>query len=111
MSHFKLTRRAVSLGLAAGSITIIRRARAADFSLRHLQNLPVESPLQRRALELWAAVKAETQGRVDVQLVREGNGNTLDSLVKGDLAFITLAGNALSALVPAADVQATPYGF
>ena len=108
----KLTRREVGLGLAAaGSITIIRRARAADVTLHHLQNLPVESPLQKRALELWAAVKAETQGRVDVQVVREGNANTLDSLVKGDLAFITLAGNALSALVPAADVQATPYGF
>src|SRR5205823_9477753 len=65
MSYFKLTRREVGLGLAAaGSITIIRRARAADFTLHHLQNLPVESPLQKRALELWAAVRAETQGRV-----------------------------------------------
>jgi TRAP-type C4-dicarboxylate transport system substrate-binding protein len=32
-------------------------------------------------------------------------------LVKGDLAFMTLAGNGLASLVPAADVQATPYGF
>ena len=108
----KLTRRELGLGLAAaGSITIIHRARAADFTLRHLQTLPVESPLQKRALELWAAVKADTGGRVDVQVVRDGNGNSLDALVKGDLAFTTLAGNGLSALVPAADVQATPYGF
>jgi len=112
MSRLKLTRRDVSFGLAAaGSISIIHRARAADFSLRHSHNLPVESPLHKRSLELWAAVKADTGGRVDVQVVREGDANNLDSLVKGNLGFITLAGNGLSALVPPADVQATPYGF
>jgi len=46
---------------------------------------------------------------VDVQIVHTDGG--LDNLVKGDLAFTTLAGNGLAALLPAADVQATPYGF
>jgi len=58
---------------------------------------------------MWAAVKAETNGRVDVQIVHTDGG--LDNLVKGDLAFTTLAGNGLASLLPAADVQATPYGF
>jgi len=35
----------------------------------------------------------------------------MDMLTKGELAFMTLAGNGLASLMPAADVQATPYGF
>lgn len=106
------TRRQVSLGLAAagGMILTTRRARAAEITLRHSHNLPVDSPLHKRATEMWAAVRAETGGKVDVQITREADFN-LDTLVKGELAFMTLAGNGLASLVPAADVQATPYGF
>ncbi len=111
MAETRVTRRRVNLGLAAtGAAAIIAsRARAAEFTLSHNHNLPVESPLHKRAVEMWAAVKAETQGRVDVQITRGDAG--LDKLVGGGLAFMTLAGNGLSSLVPAADVQATPYGF
>src|SRR5215467_8414592 len=105
-----LTRRHVNLGLAASGLTLItRKARAAEFTLKHNHNLPVESPLHKRATELWAAVKAETNGRVDVQITRGDAG--LNDLVDGSLAFMTLAGNGLSAILPAFDVQATPYGF
>jgi tripartite ATP-independent transporter DctP family solute receptor len=111
MAHSTLTRRHVNLGLAAiGAVTILPgRARAAEFTLRHNHNLPTESPLHKRATEMWAAIRAETGGRVDVQISRGDAG--LDMLVQGDLAFMTLAGNGLASLVPAADVQATPYGF
>jgi tripartite ATP-independent transporter DctP family solute receptor len=111
MSVSRFTRRHVNLGLAAagGVMLIGSRARAAEITLRHNHNLPVESPLHKRATEMWAAIRAETGGRVDVQITRGDAG--LDMLVKGDLAFMTLAGNGLASLVPAADVQATPYGF
>jgi tripartite ATP-independent transporter DctP family solute receptor len=110
MSETKLTRRQVNFGLAAG-VTILasRGARAAEINLRHNHNLPLESPLHKRATEMWAAIKAETNGRVDVQITRGDAG--LDMLVGGGIAFITLAGNGLASLVPAADVQATPYAF
>jgi TRAP-type transport system periplasmic protein len=112
MTKSTLTRRHVNLGLAAagGAMIISRRARAADFVLTHSHGLPVESPLHKRATEMWSAINAETGGRVEVKIDREGGGGTGD-LVKGDLAFVTLAGNGLAALLPAADVQATPYGF
>jgi tripartite ATP-independent transporter DctP family solute receptor len=110
MADIRVTRRQVSGGLAAGfAILTSRRARAAEITLRHSHNLPLESPLHKRATQLWAAVKAETGGKVDVQIVRDDSG--MDRLVQGGIAFITLAGNNVSALVPAADVQATPYGF
>ena len=111
MSDSIFTRRQVSFGLAAaGGVTLLPgRARPAEIALRHNHNLPLDSPLHKRATEMWAAVKAETNGRVDVQISRGDAG--LDMLVGGGLGFMTLAGNGLSALVPAADVQATPYAF
>jgi tripartite ATP-independent transporter DctP family solute receptor len=110
MSDSVLTRRQVNFGLAAGGVMLMSGpARAAEITLQHNHNLPLDSPLHKRALQMWAAVKAETNGGVDVQISRGDVG--LDKLVGGELAFMTLAGNGLSSLVPAADVQATPYGF
>lgn len=112
MSQLRITRREASLGLAAAGTVFIGtgRARAADFTLQHNHNLPVESPLHKRAMEMWAAIKAETNGRVDVTITRGGEGGA-NRLVSGELAFMTLAGNGLAALVPPFDVQATPYSF
>jgi tripartite ATP-independent transporter DctP family solute receptor len=105
------TRRQINLGLAAaGSFAILNRARAAEINLVHTHGLPVESPLHKRATEMWAAVSAQTGGRVQVKVDRDAAGG-LDNLIKGDIAFVTLAGNGIAATVPAADVQATPYGF
>src|SRR5689334_22939245 len=110
MIRSALTRRQMNLGLAASGITLItRKTRAAEITLKHNHNLPVESPLHKRASEMWAAIKAETNGRVDVQISRGDAG--LKELVDGELAFMTLAGNGLAAILPAFDVQATPYGF
>lgn len=111
MSDSTFTRRQVHFGLATagGMLLAPRFARAAEITLRHNHNLPLDSPLHKRATQMWAAVKAETSGKVDVQISRGDAG--LDKLVNGELAFMTLAGNGLASLVPAADVQATPYGF
>lgn len=107
----EFNRRQANAALLAAGLTIwIKPARAAEIVLKHSHNLPVESPLHKRATEMWAAVRAETNGRVDVQIDRGADAG-LDTLVNGGLAFMTLAGNGLAALVPAADVQATPYGF
>ena len=112
MSQSRITRRQVNLGIAAATTVFIGtgRARAADFTLKHNHNLPTDSPLHKRATEMWAAVKAETNGRVDVQITRGGEGGA-EKLVDGELAFMTLAGNGLASLVPSFDVQATPYSF
>src|SRR5258708_8712938 len=112
MANSIFTRRHVSFGLAAagGMMLAPRRASAADFTLRHQHGLPVDSPLHKRALQMWAAIRTETGGRVDVQITQDGNAS-MDMLTKGELAFMTLAGNGLASLMPVADVQATPYGF
>jgi len=112
-----LTRRSFQRTAAAGLILICRNARAADFSMRQYHNQPVEAPLHKRLTEMWAAVAKETRGRVQMTIVPEnnhmknGDPDPLPMLIKGEIDFYTVAGNGLSGLVPAADVQATPYAF
>ena len=101
----------------ACGLTIIHRARAADFRLRQYHNQPVEAPLHKRTLEMWAAVEKETHGRVQVAVtplnnnMKDGDPDPLQMVQRGELEFLTLAGNGLGGLAPAANAQATPYAF
>ncbi len=98
-------------------MVLCRSARAADFSMKQYHNQPVEAPLHKRLTEMWAAVAKETRGRVEVAIspennhMKDGDPDPLQMLLRGEIDFYTNAGNGLSALVPAADVQATPYVF
>jgi TRAP-type C4-dicarboxylate transport system substrate-binding protein len=112
------SRRSINTAIAAAGISIFipRFARAAEFEMREVHNQPVDSPLHRRMIQLWDSVATETGGRVHVTILpdsgeAQGIANPLPMLQSGELEFFTLAGNGLSALVPAADVQATPFAF
>lgn len=119
MPESTLTRRHFNKRLmaAGGLLFMSRRTRAADFSMRQYHNQPVESPLHTRLVEMWAAVKAETGGRAQVETfpesnqLNEPNANPTAMLLSGELEFLTQSGNGLASLLPAADVQATPYAF
>ena len=67
-----LTRRAIIGGGAAlGSLTIISRTGfAADFKFRQFHNQALSSPLHKRLVETWAAIKTETNGRVETKYLR-----------------------------------------
>jgi TRAP-type transport system periplasmic protein len=112
-----ITRRRFSAAAGAGLVLICRRAKAADFPMRQYHNQPVEAPLHKRMTEMWAAVRKETHGRVEVSIVpennrmKDGDPDPLAMLTRGELEFYTVAGNGLTGVVPAADVQATPYAF
>jgi TRAP-type transport system periplasmic protein len=104
--------------LLAGGITLISRSsRAADFRLRQFHNQPEDSPLHKRLVEMWAAVKAETRGRVDVATFADNNqlpGSdpaALKMLVDGELDFFTLNGGLIGTVVPAVNVQGIPFAF
>jgi tripartite ATP-independent transporter DctP family solute receptor len=94
-----------------------RRGIAADFPMRQYHNQPTDSPLHKRLVQMWDAVKAETRGRVQVEIFPEnnhfkvGDPDPLGLLVRGELDFFTLSGNGIAELVPAANVQATPFAF
>ncbi|MGH9679772.1 MAG: hypothetical protein ACRD4Y_07450, partial [Candidatus Acidiferrales bacterium] len=99
----KISRRDFTRGaLAAGSWMLLdRRASAADFHLRQFHNQPDDSPLHKRLVEMWAAVKKETGGRVQVETFPEnnhipgGDPAALKMLVAGELDFFTLNGGSI----------------
>ena len=104
--------------LVAGGLTLIsRRVHAADFKLRQFHNQPADSPLHKRLVEMWAAVKSETNGRVDVATFADNDNlpgsdpAALKMLVDGELDFFTLNGGLIGTVVPAVNVQGIPFAF
>jgi TRAP-type transport system periplasmic protein len=103
--------------VAGGMVFMSRGLQAADFKLRQFHNQPAESPLHKRLVEMWAAVKSETGGRVDVATFPDNNqlpGSdpaALKMLVDGELDFFTLNGGLIGTVVPAVNVQGIPFAF
>jgi len=105
------------LALAGGMALIGRNIQAADFKLRQFHNQPADSPLHKRLVEMWSAVKTETGGRVDVATFADNDqlpGSdpaALKMLVDGELDFFTLNGGLIGTVVPAVNVQGIPFAF
>lgn len=118
-----LSRRQFTLGLAvAGGWTWLSRgapapAPAQAIELRQFHNQPAASPLHSSLVNMWAAVKAETGGRIQVQTFPENDGLpggdpvALQMLIDGSLDFLTLNGGLIGSVVPAANVQGIPFAF
>jgi tripartite ATP-independent transporter DctP family solute receptor len=118
MPHAISRRKFTQCMMAAGGMMLVnRRALAAEFELRQFHNQPADSPLHKRLVELWAAVKTETNGRLQVQTFAEnnqiagGDPAALDMVVSGDLDFFTANGGSLGNLVPATNVQGILFAF
>ena len=103
--------------LTSATTLIYRGVRAANFKLRQFHNQPADSPLHKRLVEMWAAVKTETGGRVDVATFADNDqlpGSdpaALKMLVDGELDFFTLNGGLIGTVVPAVNVQGIPFAF
>jgi TRAP-type transport system periplasmic protein len=119
LSESLISRRRFTLGLiAAGGLALAGRSLlAADFELRQFHNQPVDSPLHKRLVELWAAVEKETGGRIKVRTFANNGGipggdpAALKMLIDGRLDFFTLNGGLIGTVVPAVNVQGIPFAF
>lgn len=121
MTTLKVTRRQFGARLAtAGGVTLIsRRARAADFPMRQHHNQPTNSPLHKRLVEMWAAIKTETAGRVEVEVFpgsitssgAPAGPSSTEMLRDGRIEFSMVSASGLASFAPVAQVQATPYAF
>ena len=95
----------------------MRGDRAADYRFRQFHNQAAASPLHRRLVEMWAAIGAETKGRVATEVFAENAGLAgsdplaLNMLMAGELDFFTLMGGILGQAVPVAEVQQVPFAF
>lgn len=93
----------------------VARAQKAEFSYKYANNLPESHPLNIRAKEMAAAIRTETDGRVDLQIFPSNQlGSDTDALSQirsGGVEFFTLSGLILAALVPAASINGIGFAF
>jgi tripartite ATP-independent transporter DctP family solute receptor len=93
----------------------VARAQQAEFTYKYANNLPDSHPLNIRAKEMSAAIKTETNGRVDLQIFPNNQlGSDTDMLSQirsGGVEFFTLSGLILATLVPAASINGIGFAF
>ena len=90
---------------------------APPFAHRQFHNQPPGSPLDRWLTEMWAAVNAETGGRLDVKVCPQNDGllggdpEALQMLLAGEVEFYTLMGGLLGVVAPVAEITGLPFAF
>ncbi len=111
-------RRFIKYGAAAvvaPAVMLPNRARAAEFNYKFAQNLPATHPLYLRAVEATEKIRAETKGRVDIQVFPNSQlGSDTDSLSQlraGGIELFTLSGLILSTLVTPASISGIGFAF
>ena len=99
-------------GIGAPSIA---RAQQAEFTYKYANNLPDTHPLNVQAREMSAAIKQETNGRVDLQVFPNNqlgsDTDVLSQVRSGGVEFFTLSGLILATLVPAASINGIGFAF
>jgi len=112
-----VTRRSFAIGAAAAGVSTfaVRRARAAEFTYKFANNLPVSHPLNKRAQEAAEKIKVETNGRFELQIFPSSqlgsDTDTLGQIRNGAVDFFTLSGLILSTLVPTAAINGVGFAF
>ena len=117
----KITRRSLVSGAALGPIVaraaFAQQQRGRAFVFTQFHNQTTASSLHQRLVEMWDAIRTETRGRVEAQVLPENNkvaGSdpaALQMLVAGEIHFFTLMGGILGTVVPSAEVQQVPFAF
>ena len=105
---------AASAVLSGVGAPVVVRAQAAEFTYKYANNLPDSHPMNARAKEMAAAIKAETNGRFDLQIFPNNQlGSDTDMLSQvrsGGVELFTLSGLILSTLVKAASINGIGFG-
>ncbi|MBI4247386.1 MAG: TRAP transporter substrate-binding protein [Candidatus Rokubacteria bacterium] len=87
------------------------------FAYRQFHNQPAGSPLDRSLTELWATVRQETGGKLDVNVCPRNDGipggdpQALAMLRAGEVEFYVLMGGLLGAVAPVAEITGLPFAF
>ncbi len=112
-----ITRRTLLAAAGAGALAPLGSAfgQTAEFSYKYANNLPLTHPMNARAKEMADAIRAETKGRVDIQIFPNNQlGSDTDMLSQvrsGGIEFFTLSGLILSTLVPVAAINGMGFAF
>jgi len=117
-----ITRRRFAARAAIGAAVAVTapalltgRAHGAEFGLKFANNLPVAHPLNARAREAAAKIKAESKGRVDIHIFPNsqlgGDTDMLSQVRTGAIDYFTLSGLILATLVPVASINGIGFAF
>jgi tripartite ATP-independent transporter DctP family solute receptor len=104
-------------GTAALAAVSIRPAfgQAAEFQLKWANNIPATHPSTVRVKEAAEKIKAETKGRVDIQVFPNnqlgGDTDMLSQIRSGAIDFFPLSGLILQTLVPLAAINGVAFAF
>jgi tripartite ATP-independent transporter DctP family solute receptor len=101
---------------AAGFVAGMPRiARAAEFSLKYGNNLPLTHPLNIRAQEAADRIAKETNGRVEITIFPNnqlgGDTDMLGQVRSGGITFFTPSALVAATLVPVAAINAVGFAF
>ena len=108
--------KAGAAGAVAGSVPLAAFGQGkAEFTYKYANNLPVTHPMNIRAKEMADAIRADTKGRVEIQIFPSnqlgGDTDMLSQLRSGGIQFFTLSGLILSTLVPSASISGIGFAF
>ena len=111
-------RRQFVQGLAAGGAFAAAPAvfaQTAPITLKWANNVPITHPASVRILEAAAAIKKDTNGKVDIQLFANsqlgGDTDMLSQVRSGAIDFFPLSGLILQTLVPLAGINGLAFAF
>src|SRR6476659_9985841 len=112
----RVTRRTVlsGAGAVAGMSIAERRAKAAEFNLKYGNDLPASHPINKRASEACDAIRAATNGRVDIQIFPNsqlgGSTDMLSQVRSGALDIFTV-GSPLANVVPVSSISSIAFAL
>ena len=111
-----VARAATSAAVAVAAPALLpARARAADFSLKYANNLPVTHPMNIRAQEATAKIKADSKGRIEIEVFPNnqlgGDTDMLSQVRTGAIDYFTLSGLILATLVPVTSINGIGFAF
>ncbi len=85
------------------------------FHYKCAHDMRVENPLHIRLVQMWDAVRDETQGRLEMEMLPWGSGGPskecLDKLLDGRIEFHPISGMPLSIIVPVAAMEGLPFAY
>jgi tripartite ATP-independent transporter DctP family solute receptor len=113
-----MTRRELLVRTGAAAVPMMAGeafAQTAEFTMKFGSNLPATHPINIRATEMAATIKAESKGRLDLQIYPNNQlGNDTDMLSQmrsGALDYMTLSPLILGTLVPTAQINGVGFAF
>jgi tripartite ATP-independent transporter DctP family solute receptor len=118
----KITRRTfvgaagAAAAVSAASLGMLpHRARAAEFTYKYANNVPLDHPMNVRAREAVAKIKEESKGRIEIEIFPNnqlgGDTDMLSQVRSGGIEFFTLSGLILATLVPIASINGIGFAF